>query len=80
MKEVFSCRKALFNVMKVKISNNQEMAQLERNSHSKILGGKKLNLQLGTYTKDAMKKGTHCQCSGIRKKFPLKKPRREKLN
>ena len=43
------CLEALFS--KVKVGNEQEVAQLERNSHSKNRGGKKLNQQSGTYTK-----------------------------
>ena len=36
--------KLMFNfIRKVKVSNDQEMAQSESNSHSKNRGGKKLN-------------------------------------
>ena len=34
----------------VKVGNDQEKAQSEKDSNSKIHGGKKLNLQSGTYT------------------------------
>ena len=44
-------------VEKVKVGNDQEMAQSERNSHSKNRGGKNLNLQSGTYTVSRM--GSH---------------------
>ena len=33
----------LFRTVKVQVGNDQEMAQSERNSHSKTRGGKKLN-------------------------------------
>ena len=35
---------------KVKVGNDQEMTQSERNSHSKKRGGKKPNKQSGTNT------------------------------
>ena len=35
--------------VKVSVGNDQENAQSERDSHSKNQGGKKLNLQSGTY-------------------------------
>ena len=38
-------------IKKVKVGNDQEMAQSERTSHSKNRGGEKLNSQSGTYTK-----------------------------
>ena len=38
-------------VLKVKVGNDQEFAQSEKNSHSKNRGGKKLNDQLCTYNK-----------------------------
>ena len=34
---------------KVQVGKDQEMAQSEKDSHSKNRGGKKLNLQSGTY-------------------------------
>ena len=37
---------SLYNVVKVKVDNDQEMAQSERNSHSKNRGGKQLNYYL----------------------------------
>ena len=37
-------------IYKGKVGNDQEMAQSERNSHSKPWSGK-INKQLGTYTK-----------------------------
>ena len=40
----------------VKVCNDQKMAQLERNSHSKIRSGKKLNKNSGTYTKKTYSK------------------------
>ena len=39
------------NNEKVKVGNDQEMAQSERNSHSKNQGVKKTKLKSGTYTK-----------------------------
>ena len=45
--------------MKVRVGNDQEMKQLERNSHSKNRGVKKLNKQSGTYTKK-----TYCKSNG----------------
>ena len=41
---------------KVQVGNDQEKVQSERNSHSKNRGGKKLNGQLGTYTKKTFRK------------------------
>ena len=45
-------------LIKVKVGNDQEMAQSERNSDSKNRGGKKLNQQSGTFTKK-----TYCKPS-----------------
>ena len=44
---------------KVKVGNDQEMAQSERNSHSKNRDGNKLNQQSGSYTKK-----TYCKPNG----------------
>ena len=41
---------------RVQIRNDQEKAQSEKNSHSKIRDGKKLNKQLGTYTMKTYRK------------------------
>ena len=46
----------LFKTLKSKLGNDQEMAQSERNSHSKYRSGKKLNKQLGIYTKKTYSK------------------------
>ena len=40
----------------VKVGNDQKMAQSERKSYHKNRGGKKLNRQLGTYTKKTYRK------------------------
>ena len=45
--------------LEVKVGSDQEMAQSERNSHSRNRGGKKLNYQSGTYTKK-----TFCKPNG----------------
>ena len=41
---------------KVQVGNDQEKTQSEKDSHSKNRGGKKLNLQSGTYTMKTYRK------------------------
>ena len=44
------------NLKKIQVGNDQEKAQSEKDSHSKNRGGKKLNLQSGTYTMKTYRK------------------------